>query len=259
MTTTESTPDAAARALFVELTGTDPAGVWSSPGRVNLIGEHTDYNDGFVFPFAIEHRTYVALGERADARIRVASTFDDGVVEVAIADLDFPGAPRRRPGVGDVSTRCGVGPDRRDRCGRGIPHRRRSRDRLRRPRRRGPLLLRRHRGRRRVGARRDVEPRTRPGRPGQGRAHRRERGRRRAHRDHGPDDVDARALGRGDLPRLPIVRSTGRRPRLRCGRPRTARDRYAREALALHRRLPRAPRVVRARCRARWACPPSAT
>ena len=90
MTTTESTPDAAARALFVELTGTEPAGVWSSPGRVNLIGEHTDYNDGFVFPFAIEHRTYVALGERADARIRVASTFDDGVVEVAIADLDFP-------------------------------------------------------------------------------------------------------------------------------------------------------------------------
>ena len=67
-TTTDSTPDAAARALFAELTGTDPAGLWSAPGRVNLIGEHTDYNDGFVLPFAIEHRTHVALGARADGR-----------------------------------------------------------------------------------------------------------------------------------------------------------------------------------------------
>jgi galactokinase len=85
-----ATPDAAARALFVELTGAQPAGVWSAPGRVNLIGEHTDYNDGFVFPFAIEHRTYVALGVRDDARIRVASTFDEGVVEVGLDELDFP-------------------------------------------------------------------------------------------------------------------------------------------------------------------------
>ena len=41
-------------------------GTWSAPGRVNLIGEHTDYNDGFVLPFAIQHRTHVALGTRAD-------------------------------------------------------------------------------------------------------------------------------------------------------------------------------------------------
>ncbi len=90
MNSHESTPDAAARRLFAELTGTEPTGIWSAPGRVNLIGEHTDYNDGFVFPFAIEHRTYVALGERDDARIRVASTFDDEVVEVALSELDFP-------------------------------------------------------------------------------------------------------------------------------------------------------------------------
>ena len=78
--------------LFRELTGSEPLGVWSSPGRVNLIGEHTDYNDGFVFPFAIEHRTEVALGLRDDARIRVVSTFDPVPVEVALADLDalFP-------------------------------------------------------------------------------------------------------------------------------------------------------------------------
>ena len=98
-TTTDTTPDAAARALFAELTGTDPAGLWSSPGRVNLIGEHTDYNDGFVFPFAIEHRTHVALGARTDGRIRVASTFDAEVVEVALDELDalFPADRTRVP------------------------------------------------------------------------------------------------------------------------------------------------------------------
>ncbi|WP_434810971.1 galactokinase [Microbacterium sp. bgisy189] len=82
----------AASDLFVSLTGAAAAGAWSAPGRVNLIGEHTDYNDGFVFPFATPHRTHVALGEREDGRIRVVSTFDVEPVEVALADLDalFP-------------------------------------------------------------------------------------------------------------------------------------------------------------------------
>lgn len=85
-------PRAAAATLLRELTGAAPAGSWSAPGRVNLIGEHTDYNDGFVFPFATPHRTHVALGRRDDARIRVVSTFDPVPVEVALADLDalFP-------------------------------------------------------------------------------------------------------------------------------------------------------------------------
>ena len=61
MTTTEPTPDAAARSLFFELTGAEPAGVWSSPGRVNLIGEHTDYNGGFVLPVGIDRRTAMAV------------------------------------------------------------------------------------------------------------------------------------------------------------------------------------------------------
>ncbi len=86
-------PDAA-RDLFIALTSHAPTGVWSAPGRVNLIGEHTDYNDGFVLPFAIQHRTYAAASLRDDDRIRVASTFAADPVQVSVADLDtlFPGA-----------------------------------------------------------------------------------------------------------------------------------------------------------------------
>ncbi|MDZ8161056.1 galactokinase [Microbacterium aquimaris] len=92
---TSPTPAPAARGardLFVELTGTEPAGMWSAPGRVNLIGEHTDYNDGFVLPFAIPFRTHVALAPRRDGVLRVVSTFDPVPVEVPLAELDalFP-------------------------------------------------------------------------------------------------------------------------------------------------------------------------
>ena len=73
--------------LFRTRFGGEPHGTWSAPGRANLIGEHTDYNDGFVLPFAIQHRTYVALGRRDDGVLRVASTFDDEVIEVAVADI----------------------------------------------------------------------------------------------------------------------------------------------------------------------------
>jgi galactokinase len=75
------------RAHFADLTGRQADGLWSAPGRVNLIGEHTDYNDGFVLPFAIDRRTLVALGARDDGMLRVASTFSDEVVELPLGDL----------------------------------------------------------------------------------------------------------------------------------------------------------------------------
>jgi galactokinase len=54
--------------------GAQPDGVWSAPGRVNLIGEHTDYNGGLCLPFALAHRTYVALGTAADGIVELTST-----------------------------------------------------------------------------------------------------------------------------------------------------------------------------------------
>ena len=76
-----------AKADFETLFGYAPQGIWSAPGRVNLIGEHTDYNEGFVLPFAINLRTVVTLGVRDDAVLRIASTFADQVVELPIAEL----------------------------------------------------------------------------------------------------------------------------------------------------------------------------
>ncbi|MSZ19880.1 MAG: galactokinase [Actinobacteria bacterium] len=64
-----------------------PEGVWSAPGRVNLIGEHTDYNEGFVLPFAIDRRTFAAVSLRADSIARVASSFTEQVIEISVADV----------------------------------------------------------------------------------------------------------------------------------------------------------------------------
>lgn len=77
-----------AAAGFAERYGRAPLGEWSAPGRVNLIGEHTDYNDGFVLPFAIDRRTAVALGARDDRLVRVASAAEAETVEVHLDALD---------------------------------------------------------------------------------------------------------------------------------------------------------------------------
>lgn len=54
---------------------TEPAGVWSAPGRVNLIGEHVDYAGGICLPFALSQRTYVAAALNHDGVYRVVSQF----------------------------------------------------------------------------------------------------------------------------------------------------------------------------------------
>jgi galactokinase len=58
---------------FAKSYGRAPDVVWSAPGRVNLIGEHTDYNGGFVLPFALAERTAVAAARRGDDTITVTS------------------------------------------------------------------------------------------------------------------------------------------------------------------------------------------
>ena len=79
---------------FEELFGYKPAGVWSAPGRANLIGEHTDYNNGFVFPFGIDRRTYAAMAPRDDNRCRVGTSLGGALVEIELShqkpeDLDW--------------------------------------------------------------------------------------------------------------------------------------------------------------------------
>ena len=58
---------------FEELFGRKPEVISEAPGRVNLIGEHIDYSEGFVLPFAIADRTYAAIATRADGLVRIAS------------------------------------------------------------------------------------------------------------------------------------------------------------------------------------------
>lgn len=73
---------------FVALYGTEPDGVWAAPGRVNLIGEHTDYNDGFVMPFALPHTAVAAVSRREDGLLRLHSAdIEGGIVELRVADL----------------------------------------------------------------------------------------------------------------------------------------------------------------------------
>ncbi len=73
---------------FLETFGDEPDLVAAAPGRVNLIGEHIDYSDGFVLPFAIKDRTLVAARKRDDSTVRIASAQRRSkVVTVDINDI----------------------------------------------------------------------------------------------------------------------------------------------------------------------------
>ncbi len=84
---------ARAAAAFTDRFGVAPEGVWAAPGRVNVIGEHTDYNGGHVLPVALPHTTRAAVARRDDGRLVLASLqHPDADADVAVADL-APGTP----------------------------------------------------------------------------------------------------------------------------------------------------------------------
>lgn len=90
------------RAAFAECFGGEPAGVWAAPGRVNLVGEHLDYNGGPVLPIAIGHRTMVAVAPRNDDQIRlrsrqIRSTWDGSYAAMQVDEM--PGWCRYAAGV----------------------------------------------------------------------------------------------------------------------------------------------------------------
>jgi galactokinase len=99
---------------FEQLFGATAEGVWAAPGRVNVIGEHTDYNDGYVLPVALPHTTRAAVARRTDGVLALASTRSDEVVELPVAELR-PG----RPG-GWAAYPAGVVAGLRDRAAGGL-------------------------------------------------------------------------------------------------------------------------------------------
>ncbi|WP_306323593.1 MULTISPECIES: galactokinase [unclassified Streptomyces] len=84
-------------AQFKDLYGYEPAGVWAAPGRVNLIGEYTDFNEGFVMPLALPHTAVAAVAAREDGVLRLHSAdIDAPVVELRVDEL----APLSKYGQG---------------------------------------------------------------------------------------------------------------------------------------------------------------
>lgn len=81
---------------FISIFGGSEEGirVFASPGRVNMIGEHTDYSGGYVFPAALKMRTTIVMRKREDNLIRLKATDLDGIVEADINKLDsYKGIP----------------------------------------------------------------------------------------------------------------------------------------------------------------------
>jgi galactokinase len=83
------------------------ARIYRAPGRVNLIGEHTDYNDGYVMPAAIGISTWVALSPRDDRKLSIYSENFSERVEFDLSEIDGSGA-RPRPAAHWSDYVCGV-------------------------------------------------------------------------------------------------------------------------------------------------------
>ena len=77
----------AVAAQFAERHGRPPDGVWRAPGRVNLMGEHTDYNGGRCLPIGLDHATYAAIGRRDDDRVTAESLEAPGIFAGTLAGL----------------------------------------------------------------------------------------------------------------------------------------------------------------------------
>ena len=73
---------------FADLYGTSPA-VWvQAPGRVDLMGSHTDYNLGYVLTQAIDRNTWIAAKLRADGHVRIASLNLEGISEFDLLNIE---------------------------------------------------------------------------------------------------------------------------------------------------------------------------
>jgi galactokinase len=82
-----TTPESTVAQSFSDAFGSEPSGVWSAPGRVNLIGEHTDYNAGLCLPIALPHRTYAAVRLRDDRHLRLRSLQSSDQYELELDDI----------------------------------------------------------------------------------------------------------------------------------------------------------------------------
>lgn len=83
-----------AAAHFAEAYGRPPEGLWAAPGRVNVIGEYTDLNEGFVLPIAIPQVTVVAAARRSDRRLLVRSVQAGDASSSVDLDLDAGDGPK---------------------------------------------------------------------------------------------------------------------------------------------------------------------
>ena len=88
---------------FIQLFGKQPV-LYRAPGRVNIIGEHTDYNDGYVMPMNTAVFTWVAAAPRNDRLVRVHSVLFDGTFEFSLDELRPGGVlnqiPQQKPCLG---------------------------------------------------------------------------------------------------------------------------------------------------------------